>query len=190
MMHFSQKTNTGFTLVEIIIVVFLFGAMLVGLLSIFEWQQKIYTVEMAEIRVTSDARSVISNMNTFMAQGIEVVASRIIEGTEYTTGGGTVIVRLPVIVSGGDVLADQFDYVVFHRDGTFLKQIIEAHPSSIRDSGIRELSSSVHNFSLNFNSGNLPAVNRVDVAITNRAYYRGDKFIDFSLSHSIFLRNN
>ena len=189
MMNHQSKNQKGFTIIEIVIVIFLFGILLMGLLSIFEWQQKVYTVEMAEVGVTSSARSTLGAMNSVIAQGIEIVSSRTIDSVLYTTGGSTVVVRLPVITSSDEVLPDQYDYAVFHRDGENLFQIIEAHASSTRETGSKLLSDNVHNFSLSYNGGDIASSNRITATITNREIYHGDKFAEFSLSQTILLRN-
>jgi prepilin-type N-terminal cleavage/methylation domain-containing protein len=190
MINPQSKTQSGFTLIEIVIVIFLFSVLLMGLFSIFEWQQKVYTVEMAEVRVTSSARSALAAMNSVIAQGIEIIPSRTINGVLYTTGGSTVVVKLPVITSSDEVLPNQYDYAVFHRDGQNLFQIIEANAASIRQSGSKLLSDNVHNFSLSYNGGDIASSNRITATITNRATYRGDKFVEFSLSQTILLRNH
>ncbi len=186
--HKSIKQN-GFTIIEIVIVVFLFAILLMGLLSIFEWQQKVYSVEMAEIAVTNSARSTLGTMNSMLAQGVAIIPSRTIGGQLYTTGGSTIVASLPVITSSDEVLPDQYDYVVFHRDGQNLFQIIETHASSVRPAGSKLLSDNVHSFSLSYNSGDIASSNRITATITNRALYHGDKFAEFSLSQTILLRN-
>ena len=184
-----HKNQAGFTLFEMIIVIFLFAILLIGLLNIFDWQQKVYNMEQAEVLATGSARNVMNNMNMYIAQADQIEASRTINGVLYTTGGTTIVVRLPSFDASGDLLASTYDYFVFTQNGTNLNQVVELAANSGRKAGNKLLSDKVDSFALTYNNGTVTAASKVTVNLTTKAYFRGTQFADATLAQTIFLRN-
>lgn len=176
-------------MLEMIIVIFLFAILLIGLLNIFDWQQKVYNLEQADIAATGSARNVLNAMTFSLAQGRSIISSRTVNGTGYTTGGGTVIVEVPAYDSGGNLVADTWDYIIFHVNGTEVIQIIDAAGSSARESGTKLLTDTLESLSLTYNNPTPSSASQVTVNLTNRAYYRGNQSVSVNLQETIFLRN-
>ncbi len=188
-MNKSFYNQDGFTLFEMIIVIFLFAILLVGLLNIFDWQHKIYNLEQAEIAATGTARVALNAMTFGMAPGSAIVASRTIDSTNYVTGGSTVVVQLPSYDSSNNVIADTWDYIVFSASGSNLTQTIDAANNSERNSGTKLLTDSLENFALTYNNADPTAASQITVNLTTRSYYRGNNSTSVNLQETIFLRN-
>jgi prepilin-type N-terminal cleavage/methylation domain-containing protein len=185
----KQHRQAGFTLFEMIIVIFLFAILLVGLLNIFDWQQKVYNFEQAEIAATGTARNAMNSLTFGVAQGSAILASRTIDGTTYTTGGSTVVLQLPSYDSATNLIPNTYDYLVYSASGTDLHQITEAAVNSERDSGTKLLTGSLESFNLTYNNGDPTLASQVGVDLTTRAYYRGNNSVTVNLAETIFLRN-
>lgn len=184
-----KSQQAGFTLFEMIIVIFLLAILLVGLLNIFDWQQKVYNLEQADIAATGTARVALNAMTFAIAQGTEIVASRNINGTDYSTGGSTIVVEVPSYDSNGDWLPSDHDYLVFTANGNRLEMITDAAANSDRKSGTKLLTDSLESFALTYNNGTPSQASQVTAIVTTRAYYRGNQSISVTLQETIFLRN-
>lgn len=188
-MIIQRTKQDGFTMMEMVIVIFLFAILLIGLLNIFDWQQKIYNLEQADIAATGSARVAMNNLTFALAQGSSLVATRNINGTDYSTGGSSVVVQVPAYDDSNNWLPAEYDYYVFVADGTNLNQIIDATPNSARQSGTKLLTNSLESFALTYNNGDPTAASQVSVNLTTKSYYRGNHSVSVNLQETIFLRN-
>lgn len=189
MTDLKHRKQAGFTLFEMIIVIFLMAVLLIGLLNIFDWQQKVYSLEQADIAATGTARIAMNHMTFAIAQGSEIVTNRNINGTDYTTGGTTLVLKLPAYDSGSNVLANAYDYIVYTVDDNRLLQVIDADSSSVRHSGTKLLTDSLENITFTYNNATPASASQVSVNLTTRAYYRGNHSVSVNLQETIFLRN-
>lgn len=183
------RQQKGFTLTEMIIVIFLFSVLLLGLLNIFDWQQKVYNLEQADIAATGSARNVMNNMTFALAQGSSLISSRNINGIDYTTGGGSIVIQVPAYDVSGNWIPSEFDYYVYTADDNELFEIIDASANSARESSTKLLTESLETFALTYNNGNPTAASQVSVNLTTRAFYRGNQSVSVNLQETIFLRN-
>lgn len=184
-----RTKQRGFTLPEVVIVIFLFAILLLALMNIFEWQQKVYNFEQADILATGSARVAMNNMTMMIAQGINVVETRNVGGVDYTTGASTVIVKIPSYDSSGNILANTYDYVIYHLSSGKLNQIIDASATSKRKSATKLLSDKVDSFSLSYNNTDKTLASKVTVNLITRAFYRGGHSVSATVGETIFLRN-
>lgn len=132
--------------------IFLFAILLVGLLNIFDWQQKVYNLEQADIAATGTARVAMNAMTFGLAQGSAIIATRNIDGTDYSTGGSTIVVQVPSYDSSGNWLSGSSDYIVYTADGNRLTQVTEAAVDSARVAGTKLLTDSLETLALTYNN--------------------------------------
>src|SRR5690349_4747585 len=130
-----NRNKSGFTLIELVIVLGISSIVLLGLLSLFEWHQKVFVYEQADVQVTSSARQVMNNMSEYIAQGYMILSSRTINGTAYTTDADTIVLQIPSRNSSGSAIAGTYDYVVFNLSNGSIYQSIETGNGSVRPSG-------------------------------------------------------
>lgn len=179
----------GFTLTEVVILIGLFSIVLIGLLNIFDWQSKVYNLEHAEVMATGSARTAMNNMTIMLAQGTTLVNNRTISGTNYTSGGSSVIVQMPSYDSSGQVIQSTYDYVVYYTSGSNLYQLTELGTGSARDAGTKLLTDRLNSLAFTYNSGDFSQVSEVGINLTTRANYRGNNSVTTNLIETVFLRN-
>jgi len=185
----SRKAEQGFTLIEIVIVTFLFSLLLLGLFSVFDWHQKVFLLEQAEVRATGSVRSAMNEMSRYIAQGNRIESSRTIGGQTYNTSASGVVLQIPAINSSGDVITTAYDYVVYYTSGTDLYQIIEPGSGSSRKASNRQLSSVLQSLSLTYNNADPTLASSITVDITAQAQSRGSSYVTAHVIDTIFLRN-
>lgn len=184
-----QNSQAGFSIMEVVIVIALFIVLLLGLLSVYDWQQRVYNLEMANIAATGGARTIMNNFSEDIPQAVTVVNSYAFAAGTYTSGGNGLVVQLPVVDSSGNLVSDQYDYVAYYLDGSRLMKLTQAHASSQRNSGLRELSANVQTLNLAYNNGDPAQASTVAIDLTTSAVVRGASEATTSLSETFFLRN-
>ncbi|MDQ3018889.1 MAG: prepilin-type N-terminal cleavage/methylation domain-containing protein [bacterium] len=188
MKHLNAKQQ-GFTLIEVVIVTFLFSILLLGLMSLYDWHQKVYMLEQAEVQATGSVRSAMNNMSRYIAQGREIDSSRTINGTTYNTSSSSIIVEIPSLSASGDVVNGGFDYVVYYLSGTNLYQVIETGSGSVRIGGTKQLSSAMESLTFTYNNADPTIASQVIIDMQARATARGTSSVTAHVIDTIFLRN-
>ncbi len=186
---FKKNNQKGFTIIEVTVVVALSSVLLLGLFGIFDWQNKIYQLEQADVLATGSARVAMNNITKVIAQGVGIDSSVTIAGTNYTTGGSTVIVKIPSYDSSENLIDDTYDYIIFSSSGTNLNQVVELGDNSARKYNNKLLSDNIQTFTLTYNNADPTLASQVTVDITTKAYFRGSQSASAHLTETIFLRN-
>lgn len=179
----------GFTLIEIVVVIGICSALLLGLLSLFDWHQKVYNFQQADVRATSSARVALNHMTQYIAQGYEIKATRTVNGTAYTTSSNTIILQVPSVNSSGTVIAATFDYIVFYLSNGSVYQQIEAGSGSTRDQGSKLLAENVQTFNLTYNNADVALASSVTIDLQTQVPIRGSSSATAHVNDTVFLRN-
>lgn len=185
----DQVRSDGFTLIEVVIVVAISSVLMLGLLSTFDWQNRVYNLEQAEVLATGSARVALNNMTFSLTQGSNILQSRTINGVNYTTGGTTVVIQIPSYDSSGVLIANTYDHVVYTLSGSNLEQVVELGANSDRPLVNKRLSDKVESFTLSYNNNDPTLASQVTIDLTTRAYYHSDKSASVHLIETVFLRN-
>jgi prepilin-type N-terminal cleavage/methylation domain-containing protein len=190
-MRFPHKKNTsesGFTLIELLIVIFVSTIILTGFLLIYDWYQKNYAFQQAQLLVSGQARASMNEIQQYALQASEVVASQTVNGTAYSSSNTTLILKVPSINSASEPIADTYDYIVFVQVGSQLSEIVAPNAASFRPAYSKQLSDSVHALSFTFNTADFPQVNRITVSIENRRQIRTGP-VKAQVEQLVLLRN-
>lgn len=107
-----MKTR-GNTLLETAVVVAITALMFLLLGAIFITQGRYLAIQNAISDTQYSAFQVVDTFGLYASTAQSVVASQTINGRSYTSGTNTVILKLPSINNGGDIIANTFDYVAF-----------------------------------------------------------------------------
>lgn len=189
MNHKGTSQQQGFTIMEVVIVIALFAIILVALLSLFDWHQKIFILEQADVRATSSVRSTMNNMSKYVAQASNIEASRTIAGTSYSTDNDCVVVKIPGLDGSGNLLSGIFDYMAFCLTSGSVNQVTEAGSGSVRIPGSKRLAENVQTFALTYNNGDVTAATAVTIDLQTRVTTRNTSAATARATDTIFLRN-
>jgi type II secretory pathway component PulJ len=180
--------QTGFTIIEVLIVIFMTVLILTALFTLFDWHNRIYYLEQAEVKATGSARASLVRLEKHIVQARRVLASRTVGGVDYTSGSTTIILEIPTINSSNEVVANTYDYAVYYLSGNALYERIEANGASIRKSGLKQLSDAVNTLTLTYNNEDFAQVSVVTVNLQTRARAR-NTHVNTELAQTVFLRN-
>jgi|GEM_PF-6294701 len=119
-----------------------------------------------------------------------VVTNQTVNGQTYVSGTSTVAFALPVVNSGGTILAGN-DYIGFRRDAadpTLLLQDIQAAAGSVRRTGTFTIASFVNAFRLGYNTSTPIEASAIKVYLETGETV-GSSTARFALSTWVLLEN-
>lgn len=184
-----KPDEQGFTLIEVVVVIGIFGLLMVAMLNLFDWHNKVFYIHQADTQATGSARNALNHLTKYIAQGTQIQASRTIAGTTYLTDEDTLVLQLPAYDSSSNLISVTYDYVVYDLQGNSLWQIIDADASSNRVSGSRLMSGHVASLTFTYDSGFLGTATKVTVDLETEAVARGSTTVSAHVANTIFLRN-
>jgi len=155
----SENSSGGFTIVELIVVVGLTAVISLFLAYLVGYQYQIYNTQAAQLSVTSDARGMADDIDSYVRQAHRVLSSYL----TYTTGSQTLVLQVPSIDSSGQIISGTYDTVVFYLSGTDFYRQVFPDASSSRPAVTKKLASGIDtaNFSLAYNSADVTGATQV-----------------------------
>lgn len=177
--------KTGFTLIEVLVVVAIFAVCAVVLTSLFIGQNRIYKTETAELNVTSDARAALDDIDNFVRAATRTMDTY----STYTAGSQVLILQIQSINASNQLLPGVYDYAVYYLTGNDLFREIFPDPSSARPAQLKKLASNVTGLVFTYNNLDLALVTQVttDLTIQENA---GVQIRSITLSSKARLRNH
>ena len=158
--------NKGFTLVEVMFSTFISVIILGMVMILYVGANNNMTMGLALAEINSDGRLVTDRIVRNVRWGTQIVPSRTVSTTTYTTGNDELIIQIPSIKDDGDVLADKYDYVIYvldppldpldSTDTTTMRMIVDPDPDSesTRNSFNQIIAENINSFALS--SGGIP----------------------------------
>ncbi len=181
----------GFTLIEVVIVIGIFSLLMIALLDLFDWHNKIFLLERADTEATGSARTAMNNMTENISQASSVVTSHTFGSTTYTTGTNTLVLQIPSYNSSGNIITGTYDYVAYYKSGNALYQILEAGSGSARKANTKQLATNAATltFTTDYPLDVAQATN-VIIDLQTQATIRGNNTSTAHVTNTIFLRNH
>ncbi len=159
-----KRSNQGFSIVELLIVLGLFAilAFFLSYIGIFNFQA--YNSQTAELTIASDARTALDDIDNYTRQANRVISSY----SSYTTNSKTLILQIPSIDSSGQVINNTYDIVVFYLTGSDLFRRVFPAQGSSRLSSIKNLANGVdaNSFSFSYDNADYSLVKEVTTSLT------------------------
>ena len=156
------NSNFGFTLMEVVMVLFLGGICGTVIVNLFLGQNQIYKTQTAELIIMSDGRSALDDISNYVRSTNRVLSSY----SSYTAGLEVLILQIQSINASNGLIAATFDQVVYYLDSGSLYRQVFPNASSSRIAGTKKLASSVNSLAFTYNNIDFAQVTEVDVDIT------------------------
>ena len=183
-----KRPRAGFTLIETLIVIFLFTVVMAAVLQLYLNFNKTYLLQNASINNSYSAGSIVNEFQHLGLQADAVIASRTFSGNTYTTGASTLILELPSINSSGDVVSGTHDYAVLYLASSSAYRILEASASSARVSGSKLLSNAVNALTFTYGNATPSLSTRVSIDIQTQSVVK-QQTLQTHLIQQVYLRN-
>jgi prepilin-type N-terminal cleavage/methylation domain-containing protein len=178
----------GFTLIEMVVVLLLFGIVFTGVLMLYDQHNKIYDFQQAYVKANGSARNVVEQLVNHGRQASEIIAARNMNGIDRVSDTSSIILQLPSVNPTGILIPGSSDYVVYYLEGTKLWQEIDASAGSLKQDGKKLLSESASSLSFTYDNADFEQVRSVNVDFrTQESFRRG--VVAGQLSQVFYLRN-
>jgi len=194
-----MKSNAGSTLVEALFAAVI-GAAIMGMVMILQvGAQHNMVMGLSAAEINSDARLAMDRIVRDVRWATQLETVRTIGGTTYLTGDDELILKIPAVDVSGDIIDDEFDYVVYTLDTTDpsrLRKIIDPDSDSSRDSMNQIIAKNISSFSLSSlgtglsSVGSFSAVDAIEVNVSVNKTPLTGKTVAESLTNEIAIRNN
>ncbi len=194
------KNNAlGFTLVETMFASVV-GVMILGMVMIlYVGVNNSMARGVALAEINSDVRLAMDRIVRDVRWSTQLETTRLIDGTLYVTGDNVLILKIPAIDTGGDTIANTYDYVVYTPDASDperLRKIVDPDAASSRVSSDQVIAKNINSFSLSSSGtalSNVPllsTVTAVEIAVSaDKTLLQGNTIIE-SLESEAAIRNN
>ncbi len=156
------KKFLGFTLIEALIVILIFGIGMIVLSNMFLSQNRLYRSQNAELNITSSVRTALDDLDNYIRQANHTLASY----SSYTASAQTLILKIQSVNSSKTLIPSTYDYVVYSLSGGKLTRQIIADAGSTRVSGSKLLASNVTTLAFTYNNANYALVTEVSTNLT------------------------
>ncbi len=184
----NQKSENGFTLIEILVVIFASTLVMIAIFYLYSWHSKMYLYQEAVVRTSESGRNAMKDLSNYGSQGYRVLTNKTINGTSYSSGPNALVLQVPAQDNSGAAIDNVWDYVVFYTDGNKLFRLISADPSSSRVSGLKILSDSLGSLTLTYDNNNFDLVRKISVNI-NTQVIANNQAVQNTLEQNIYLKN-
>ena len=194
------KNNAlGFTLVETMFASVV-GVMILGMVMIlYVGVNNSMARGVALAEINSDVRLAMDRIVRDVRWSTQLETTRLIDGTLYVTGDNVLILKIPAIDTGGDTIANTYDYVVYTPDASDperLRKIVDPDAASSRVSSDQVIAKNINSFSLSSSGtalSNVPllsTVTAVEIAVSaDKTLLQVNTIIE-SLESEAAIRNN
>lgn len=177
--------GSGFTLIEVIIVIFMVGMGMLVLTSLFLNQNQVYQSQTAELTVTADARFALDEIDSSV-RAADIVATSY---SSYTTGTQVLVLQLPSINASNQIISATYDYFVYYLSGSSLLRQIFPNAASSRQASTKKMASNVTGLVFTYDNASMALVQQVTTDLT--VQQSGGRYSrSISLSSKSKLRNN
>jgi prepilin-type N-terminal cleavage/methylation domain-containing protein len=182
------RTFRGFTLLEVVIVLFIFTIMMLALVNFFISYNTSYLYDRAMASTANSAATVVNEAQTYVLQADQVVTSHTFGSTVRTSGSGTLVLELPAYDASGNIITNTYDYVAIYSSDGRIYRTIDASASSARKSGTKQLTDAVPTLTFTYNNADFTLVNRVMIDIATQLTVKGS-VAQTHLTETVYLRN-
>ena len=159
----KAKSGAGFTLVEAILVVFLVAVCAMVVSEMFIGQNRIYKVQMAELHVTSDARSAVDDVDDYVRQAHRTLSTY----SSYTASNQVLILQLRGVNSSNQILP-VYDTVVYYLSGNSLYRQVFPDVTSVRPAIVKKLAATVNGLNFTYDNADYSQVTEITMDLTTQ----------------------
>ena len=163
------KHLAGFTLIEIVIGIGVFILILFALFNLYLTYGSLYTLQQARLTAISRARAAMSEITLLTLQARRVAGNVTIGTTTYYSNTTTMALQLPAITSGGGIISNTWDYVVFYSNGENLYRTTQADGSSYRVSETKLITNNLQSISFTYDNADLILAQKVTINIITQS---------------------
>lgn len=136
------------------------------LTGIYLTYNQVYKVQIVYNELNTNSAIAMNRLSKNIRQSTNVVETKTVNSTAYTTDSDTLIIELPSIDSEHNIIYATYDYIVYYIDGTQLKSDFEPDVSSSRSGGNSLIAQYVENIVFNYNDIDYDDTDKIEVILS------------------------
>ncbi len=186
----NHKFLTGFTLLEVIVVIGVLAILIVFLLGIVIANSRFYSNQSGEIGAISSTREISNRITEYTRAAVMALATTTYSSILYTADSDTLILQVPSIDASFNIISATYDNVIITRDtgnSSRLVLVVDPNASSARKSRDLELTSNLASTTFTYIPASPPSTDRVDYLI--KVIMGGSSPASEYIEGSVTLRN-
>lgn len=190
-MRLPFRDARGFSLMEAITVIGIMTIVLVMVDQIFAVSYDVYVKQAARSENENGAVLAARTISELARGADQVLASKTVNGTAYTTSSDALVIETPTLDSSNNLVAGSHDYIAIYRDGTVTTEIwsdTEPAAGSKRVSGKKRITANNTLLKFRFNDPDVTNASRVSMYVVNTQTKRSTTLTTKAWI-SMFMRN-
>lgn len=184
----SNGMKRGFSLLETVVIIGVTVMALLALVNLFLIFNTLYGYQQAFMATAGSSGVSMNALEAAILPANRVVASRDFSGTIYASATTTLVLELPAIDEGGDIIAGANDYVAFYTDSATLYRLIETDASSVRTPGLKQLSATLSSLSFSYDAADVTQATNITVDLQTAVQFKQEP-VQSHLTGQWYLRN-
>jgi competence protein ComGC len=185
------KEYQGVSLLETIVVIGISVVLFFIITNIFISFSRLFQIQSAMTDVEMNNYLALNRLQKAIKESDQILTSKIINSTTYSTSNNTLVLEAPSIDSGGNIISGSYDFFSIHRDSLDQSKLIfstSVNSQSSRRPGDTLISAFVDKLIFSYNDINLNKANLITIYLANSRSASGSKQRTAS-STAIGLRN-
>lgn len=179
---------SGFTLLEVVIVLGIFVVMLFALVEFFIHYNTSFSFTQASVSTASSANAILNAVETYGMPADQVLASHVFASGTLSSGTTALILELPSIDASGNIIGGTYDYVAIYQSGTSAYAVVSPNAASSRRSATKTLATNLQTLTFTYDSASFPSVTKVIVDVQTQTMLKSQA-IGSHVHETIYLRN-
>ncbi len=184
----AKKNDKGFTLIEMMVVIFLGGLLLVVILSIYVWHNSVYNYQQALVKTSEAGRRSLTSMQTYVSQAYRVLATSTVNSTLYSSDSQTLVLQLPSVDNAGSVVPSKWDVAVFYSASGKLFVAVSPDAGSFRPRILKQISDSLNSLVFTYDNADFNLVKKITVALNNSMVVK-NQTVSQNITQDMYLYN-
>lgn len=169
----NNRNTSGYSLVEIIVVIGVMSVLLTLIAGIFVSQSKIYGLENLKAEMQINNLNALYSISNEIKNATEVIQSISLNGLTYNSNSSSVVLKTSSIDQNDAFIENKYDYIVFNISAqNKLIMSTFADSSSKRKTGQKTLADYVKTITFTYNSTNFPDIDKVGINLTMERIFR------------------
>jgi competence protein ComGC len=185
------KEYQGVSLLETIVVIGISVVLFFIITNIFINFNRLFQIQSATTDVEMNNYLALNRLQKIIKESDQILASKIINSTTYSTSNNTLVLEAPSIDSGGNIIPGSYDFFSIHRDSLDQSKLIlsaAVSAGSSRRASDTIISAFVDKLIFSYNDIDLNKANLITIYLANSRSANGAKQTTAS-STAIGLRN-
>ncbi len=183
-----KNNSRGFSIVETVVVVFIFGLIVVVIYTVYSNYSGVIGTQEALMDTAGSLSATMVDIEKSVNQADKVVSTHTFSDTTVTSTSTSLVVEMPAVDASGNIVTNIYDYIGYYATGTKAVRVVDAAASSSRQTSSRSFSQTLSALKFTYDNSDLTLVTNITVDATTSTVVK-QKTITSHLKQTDYMRN-